>query len=64
MTPLLLSVPEAAAALGCSRYTVYRLIADGELPTVEFRRGVRISTKALHEFIAEREVPAYRRIAQ
>lgn len=34
MSARLLSIPDAAAALGCSRKHVYRLIADGSLRAV------------------------------
>jgi excisionase family DNA binding protein len=38
----LMSVPEAAAFLGLSRTSVYRLMAQGDLPYVSIRRTRRI----------------------
>lgn len=55
--PLLLRIPEAAAALGVCRATVYRLIDTQGLPVVRLgRRAVRVSAAALEQWVAEREV--------
>lgn len=44
-------IPEAAAALGISRTTLYELINSGQLPVVRIgTRGVRIPVKALQEY--------------
>jgi excisionase family DNA binding protein len=40
---LLLSVPEAAEALGVSRSHLYNLIQQGHLPTIRLRAGGRDS---------------------
>lgn len=48
----LLTIPEAASALGVSASTVRRLIKDGLLAPTRFRGLTRISTEALGSFIA------------
>jgi excisionase family DNA binding protein len=46
----LLSVPEAAARLACSRTHIYRLIAAGELRSVEIKAsGTRPKTRVREE---------------
>ena len=47
-----LSVPEAGAVLGCSASTVWRLLADGELPRVRIGRRVYVSRAAVDDFLA------------
>jgi len=44
---------EAAAKLGCSRQTVYRLIDAGELEAVQFRPGcwTKVSRQSLAAFV-------------
>ena len=47
----LLSIRQAADALGVSRTTVWRLLRDGALPCVEIRPGSRrIPSAAITEF--------------
>ena len=47
----LLSIRQAADALNVSRTTIWRLLRDGQLPTVELRRGSRrIPSQAVTEF--------------
>ena len=47
----LLSIAQTADALGVSRTTIWRLLRDGQLPTVELRRGSRrIPSQAVTEF--------------
>jgi excisionase family DNA binding protein len=47
----LLTQTEAAAILGVSRMTTFRMIRDGRLPAVEIRNGrVRIPSQALTFF--------------
>lgn len=59
-TPLLLTVVEAAEALGVSDDTVYRYIADGDLDVTDVaRKGsrrakTRIPRKSIERFIARR----------
>jgi len=53
--PLLLTIPETAASLRLSRAKVYQLIDFEELPVVRFGRAVRVSAKALEQWIERRE---------
>lgn len=55
MLPLLLTIPEAAASLRLSRAKVYRLIDVEGLPVVRFGRAVRVSAKALEQWVERRE---------
>lgn len=48
--PLLLSARKAAPLLDTSPSTIYRMVADGELPHVLVRGSIRIPLKALEEF--------------
>lgn len=59
----LLTVPQAGAALGISRRTVYRLIAEGELPVVMVRTRIRIAQEAIGAYVRSNTQPAYRRLA-
>lgn len=51
---LLLTVPEAAQALGLGRSVVYELLLAGELTRVKIGRARRIPVGALETFIARR----------
>jgi excisionase family DNA binding protein len=51
MTRLLLTVNEAAEALGISRAMVYRLINAGELHTVKIGKARRISVEELQKYV-------------
>jgi excisionase family DNA binding protein len=42
---------EVAAILKISKALAYRLIAEGEIPSIRFRRTVRVKQEALDEFI-------------
>ena len=47
----LLSIQQAADALGVSRTTIWRLLRDGRLPFIELRKGSRrIPSAAVTEF--------------
>ncbi|HRT29238.1 MAG TPA: helix-turn-helix domain-containing protein [Kiritimatiellia bacterium] len=48
----LLSIQQAAEALGVSRTTVWRLVRSGQLPTVELRPGgsKRVPSQAVTDF--------------
>jgi len=46
-----LDVKEAAALLGCSRSTIKRLIAAGQLPVVKFCNRLMIRTEAIENFL-------------
>ncbi len=52
---LLLTIPEAAMSLRLSRAKVYRLIDFEGLPVVRFGRAVRVSAKALEQWVERRE---------
>lgn len=56
--PLTISVPRTAALLGVSRALVYKLITDGELPSLKIagRRLVRIAD--INEYLARRVAAA------
>ena len=49
----LLSIAQAAVALGVSRTTIWRLLRDGRLPSVELRAGGsrRIPSAAVTAFV-------------
>lgn len=51
--PQLLSPAEAAVALGVSRSMIYKLIAQGDLPTLKVGRARRIPADALERFVEE-----------
>ena len=51
----LYSTQEVAEYFGVSLSTVIRLIRDGELEAVKIRRQVRISEKAIRDFISAKE---------
>jgi len=51
---LLLTVSEAADALGICRSVVYELMAAGELPNIKIGRARRIQINMLETFIARR----------
>jgi predicted DNA-binding transcriptional regulator AlpA len=50
--PLLLAVPRAAALLGISRASAYRLAKNGELPTKWLGGRVYVVTSSLRDIIA------------
>jgi excisionase family DNA binding protein len=56
--PLLLTIPETAVSLRLSRAEVYRLIDFEGLPVVRFGRAVRVSVKALEQWVEQREQSA------
>ncbi len=51
-TPALLRVPQVAEALAVKPIVAYRLIWDGQLPAVKFRRSVRVHPDDLASFIS------------
>lgn len=55
--PRLLTIPQAAERLGCSRANVYGLINAGELPVVSIgrSRGYRIDSQDIEAFIQRRK---------
>ncbi len=54
--PLLLTIPEAAAALAIGRTTVYELIASGNLDVVHIGRSARVPVAAVSDFVAAKRV--------
>jgi excisionase family DNA binding protein len=50
--PLLLTVPEAAAELRCSRRTVYSLLSSGKLSSLKMGGLRRIAAVELDRFVA------------
>lgn len=55
---LLLTVPEAADALGLGRSVVYDLLLRGQLPSVKIGRARRIPLTALEAFVHDRLMEA------
>jgi excisionase family DNA binding protein len=53
--PLLMSPDAAAAAIGLSRSTLYRLIRTGQIQVVRPGREVRVSRRALERYVSEHE---------
>ncbi|MEU1736080.1 excisionase family DNA-binding protein [Streptosporangium sp. NPDC020145] len=51
MTPLLLTVSEAAAALAISRSKLYQLLASGSVSSIRIDGSRRIPLSALHDYI-------------
>ncbi|WP_061290959.1 helix-turn-helix domain-containing protein [Herbidospora cretacea] len=51
MTPLLLTVPEAAEALAISRSKLYQLMASGAVDSIRIDGCRRIPLAALHLYI-------------
>jgi excisionase family DNA binding protein len=49
---LLLTIPEAAAALRISRSSIYRLFDSGELAWVQIGGSRRVTSAEIHRFIA------------
>lgn len=54
MTDLVLTVDEAAAALGLHRQSVYAAIRNGELPAVRVGRKILVPREALERYLTER----------
>lgn len=59
MSESLLTVKQVAIALACSKYTVYRLIDDGELDARDIgreKRSLRVPEESVTRFLATRAV--------
>ena len=52
MTTRLLKGQEVAQILNVSKALAYRLMAQGQLPTVKLGRSVRVRPEDLEEFVA------------
>ena len=59
--PLVITVDEAAERLGVSRSTMYRLIADGEIPVVKLRDLTRVRESDLVDYVATQSAKRPRR---
>lgn len=57
-TTILLTVPEAARRLGIGRSTLYELEAAGAIRFVHIGRAVRVSARAVNEFVERLETQA------
>ncbi len=51
MTPLAISVPEAARLLGLSRSTTYQAVKRGDIPSVRIGGRVLVPLRRLEELI-------------
>lgn len=51
LTPKLLTVREIAEYLGVSRMTVYRMLHDGDIPSVRLRRSFRVSEDDFAQYL-------------
>lgn len=51
----LLSVPEAAEALGCNRRTILRWISNGNIRAVKHGGDIRIPNSAVKQILLEEE---------
>jgi excisionase family DNA binding protein len=58
MLPMLVSIEKAAHLLGVAPRTVYRMLADHELPYVKVGRRTLLSVGSLESWIAAHEIPA------
>jgi excisionase family DNA binding protein len=53
--PHLLKVPGAAAMLGVSPRTIWRMIADGQLKAVHIRGCTRLYLRSVNEYVKQSE---------
>lgn len=54
----LITLHQAAAILGCSYWTVYRLVVDNSLPSVRLRRAIRVRRDLIEHYADYGELPA------
>lgn len=54
-----MTIREAAAEIGISDDTLYRMARDGTLPTVNFRRRILVPRQAIEE-LAARSMESFR----
>lgn len=59
-SPTLATVPELAKELNISIRTAWRLVHERQIAHVKIGRSVKIPREAIHAFIAELTVPAYK----
>ena len=55
MEKLLLKPSEVQQLLGCGRSIVYRLISEGDIPSVRVGRCIRVQRKSLDKWIVDHE---------
>ncbi len=48
----LLTIPEVAEILNVSKFTVYRMLKDGEIQATKIRGSIRIFGKSMEEYIS------------
>ena len=51
-----LSTKEAAAALGLTPRTLYRLIDEGQLPAYRFGRVIRLKQNEINDFVGQSKI--------
>jgi len=51
-----LSTKEAAAALGLTPRTLYRLIDEGQLPAYRFGRVIRLKQTEINDFVGQSRI--------
>lgn len=59
MDPLLVKPNEAAKVLAIGRSSLYRLLAEGELPSIKLGRATLIPVSALQGWIARRAADSH-----
>jgi len=55
-TPTWLTVAEVADKLGLSKMTVYRMIANKEIPAYQFGRAYRIDEEDFNKYVASSHI--------
>jgi len=55
---LLLTIPEAAQALGVSRSILYQLVLAGDIASIKIGRSRRIPTFELEKYVSAQLAPA------
>lgn len=53
-----LPIAEFGARIGVSRRTAYAMVEAGEVPVVKLRGQLRVPTRALEQWLADREAEA------
>jgi len=56
ITAELISVKQAAARLGVSPRTVWRMIADGQLKSVHIRGCTRVNRRSVDDYLKQSEL--------
>ncbi|MCC0052552.1 MAG: helix-turn-helix domain-containing protein [Rhodobiaceae bacterium] len=53
MTPIALSIPEAAAAIGVGRSTFYKLVSAGDIPVIKISNRTLVRVADLETWVAK-----------